>query len=88
MEQPKSKNDIGKLNFEQTITELTGIVRKIEQGEIALEESLKQYERGMSLINHCREILSTAEKRIEKIQAEQKGEKKDDVVEEPEDGLF
>jgi len=67
------KDDITELNFEQAIKELTGIVGKIEQGEIALQDSLEQYEKGMALIKHCRAILQTAEKRIEKI-----GEEKTD----------
>jgi len=67
------KDDITELNFEQAIKELTGIVGRIEQGEIALQDSLEQYEKGMALIKHCRAILQTAEKRIEKI-AEEKTE--------------
>jgi len=63
----KPKNDIGKLSFEEAIKELTEIVGKIEQGEIALQDSLQQYERGMALIKHCRTILQQAEERIEKI---------------------
>ncbi len=63
----KAKNDIGKLSFEEAIKELTGIVGRIEQGEIALQDSLQQYEKGMGLIKHCRTILQEAEKRIEKI---------------------
>ncbi len=59
--------DVGKLTFEQAIKELTGIVGKVEQGEISLGDSLGQYERGMTLIKHCRKILQEAEKRIEKI---------------------
>ena len=70
----KQNNNIGKLNFEQAIKELTAIVGKIEQGEIALQDSLEQYEKGMALIKHCREILEKAEKRIEKITKEQKSE--------------
>ncbi len=67
----KAKNDIGKLSFEEAIKELTDIVGKIEQGEIALQDSLQQYERGMALIKHCRTILKQAEERIEKITKEQ-----------------
>ncbi len=63
----KRKNDLGKLGFEEAIKELTNIVSKIEQGEIPLQDSLEQYERGMALIQHCRTILQKAEKRIEKI---------------------
>ena len=64
------KNEVEKLSFEDAIKELTDIVGKIEQGEIPLQESLEQYEKGMSLIKHCRGILQEAEKRIEKISKE------------------
>ncbi len=64
------KDDISKLSFEQAIKELTAIVGKIEQGEIALQDSLEQYEKGMALIKHCRGILHRAEKRIENITKE------------------
>ena len=63
----KQKNDIGKLGFEEAIGELGSIVSKIEKSEIPLQDSLKQYERGMALIKHCRGILQKAEQRIEKI---------------------
>ena len=63
----KKKEETGKLSFEEAIKSLTEIVSKIEQGEIPLAESLEQYEKGMSLIKHCRGILEKAEKRIEKI---------------------
>lgn len=66
----KQKNDIDKLSFEEAIKELTDIVGKIEQGQIPLQDSLLQYEKGMSLIKHCRTILQKAEKRIEKITKE------------------
>lgn len=67
----KQKNDLGKLGFEDAIKELTNIVGKIEQGQIPLQDSLNQYEKGMALIKHCRTILQKAEKRIEKISKEQ-----------------
>ena len=63
----KQKDDITELGFEESIKELTNIVGKIEQGQIPLQDSLQQYERGMALIKHCRTILQKAEKRIEKI---------------------
>jgi exodeoxyribonuclease VII small subunit len=67
MAKNQKKNDISEKGFEESIKELTQIVSKIEQGEIALESSLEQYERGMALIKHCKGILEKAEKRIEKI---------------------
>jgi len=71
----KKKNDIGELNFEEAITGLTDIVGKIEQGQIPLQDSLEQYEKGMALIKHCRTILQKAEQRIEKITKEEEDEK-------------
>ena len=67
MADKKLENNIEKMNFEQAIKELTEIVGKIEMGQIPLQESIEQYEKGMTLIKHCREILMKAEKRIEKI---------------------
>jgi len=74
MAKNKSQSDISKLSFEQAIKELTGIVEKIEQGKIPLQDSLTQYEKGMALIKHCRTILQKAEQRIEKISAEENSE--------------
>jgi exodeoxyribonuclease VII small subunit len=75
MAKEEVKDDVGKLTFEQAVKELTGIVGKIEQGEITLSDSLQQYEKGMALIKQCRKILQDAEKRIEKIASEQDGGK-------------
>ena len=66
----ENKDKIKDLGFEESIEQLTDIVSKIERGEIELQESLEQYERGMRLIKHCREILEQAEQRIEKISEE------------------
>ena len=67
MAEKKLENNLERMNFEQAIKELTEIVNKIEQGQIPLQESIEQYEKGMTLIKHCRESLQKAEKRIEKI---------------------
>jgi len=71
MAHKKQKTDIGKLGFEEAIKELTNIVGMIEQGQIPLQDSLEQYEKGMALIKQCRTILQQAEERIEKISKEQ-----------------
>jgi exodeoxyribonuclease VII small subunit len=70
----KQDKDISKLTFEQAIKQLTDIVEKIELGEIPLQQSLEQYEKGMELIKHCRSILKKAEEKIEKITREEKKE--------------
>jgi exodeoxyribonuclease VII small subunit len=64
------KNNKTSLTFEQAIDQLNQIVSRIEQGQVPLQESLEQYEKGMKLIQHCRGILQDAEKRIEQISAQ------------------
>lgn len=56
-----------KLSFEDALSELDQIVRKLETGEAALEESITTYERGVQLKNHCETKLRDAQAKIEKI---------------------
>ena len=56
--------DVERLTFEQAVESLESINDRIESGEIGLEQSLAEYERGMKLIAHCRRILDRAEQRI------------------------
>jgi exodeoxyribonuclease VII small subunit len=89
MAHKKKETDTGKLSFEEAIKELTNIVGKIEQGQIPLQDSLEQYEKGMALIKQCRTILQKAEGRIEKITKEEKEDTKDDSRDEKDpDELF
>ena len=78
MTERKQKDEVGKLTFEQAIQQLKAIVDRIEQGEIPLQDSLEQYEKGMALIKHCRDILQSAQKRIEKISKEEPPEPEED----------
>lgn len=57
-----------KLTFEEALKQLETIAEQIEQGKIGLEESITQYERGMTLVKQCRDILSKAEHKIEQLQ--------------------
>ena len=72
----KKEKETGKLDFEHAIKDLTEIVNNIESGQTPLQSSIEQYEKGMELIKHCREILQTAEKKIEKIAQEKTKEGK------------
>ena len=86
------KSEITDLSFEKAIEDLTGIVNKIETGQVSLAESLEQYEKGMAMIKHCRGILLDAEKRIEQIaeneEQEETGEGDVDADETEDDALF
>ena len=63
----QSAADIAKMPFEAALAELESIVDKLEKGAVALEDSIKLYERGESLKAHCDQLLKNAEMRIEKI---------------------
>jgi exodeoxyribonuclease VII small subunit len=52
-------------DFETAIAELETIVKKLEEGDLALETSLELYERGVQLSRFCHTRLEEAEKRIE-----------------------
>ena len=54
-----------KQTFEQALEKLEGIVERIESGQIGLEESIAEYEKGIKLIKQCRSILDAAEKKIQ-----------------------
>jgi exodeoxyribonuclease VII small subunit len=57
------------LSFEAAMAELEAVVRKLESGQVALEESIALYERGAALRAHCDARLRAAEERIEMIRA-------------------
>jgi exodeoxyribonuclease VII small subunit len=61
-----TKNAIKNLaNFEQALAELEGIVERMEKGELTLEESLAQFERGVTLARSCQDALKQAEQKVE-----------------------
>jgi exodeoxyribonuclease VII small subunit len=57
---PDTTND-----FESALAELETIVTKLEQGDLALEQSLALFERGVQLSRLCHSKLEDAERRIE-----------------------
>ena len=51
-------------DFEAALAELETIVQRLEQGELSLEESLRQFERGVVLTRSCQKALRQAEQKI------------------------
>ena len=50
--------------FEEAMAELEALVRKMEEGKLALEESVEAYTRGTELVNLCRAKLEDADLRF------------------------
>jgi exodeoxyribonuclease VII small subunit len=59
--------------FESSLGELEKIVRKLEDGDLSLEESLKLFEDGVRLSRECQERLNKAERRIEILLKDESG---------------
>lgn len=60
--------DIAALSFEDALARLETIVRRLENGDASLEDSIGLYEEGNRLKAQCEQKLSAASARIEKIQ--------------------
>ena len=54
-------------SFEASMARLEQIVRAMERGEVALEESLKLFQEGTELVRNCQKILDDAQLQVKKI---------------------
>ena len=59
--------------FEESLAELEQLVERMEQGNLALEESLKLFQRGVLLTRTCQKALKEAEQKVQ-ILLEENGE--------------
>jgi len=71
--------------FEQSLDQLEAVVKKLEEGDMPLEESLELFEKGVRLSRDCRERLAKAERRIEVLLKDANGELKLEPMEEADD---
>ena len=52
-------------SLEESLTEITQLVDKMEHGEQTLEQSLSHFERGITLVKHCQQVLEKAEQKVQ-----------------------
>lgn len=52
-------------DFEKSLRELEQLVEAMERGDLTLEESLKQFERGIALTRACQKALAEAEQKVQ-----------------------
>ena len=57
-----------KTSFEEALHELEEVAMKLEGGELGLDESIKEFERGIRLAAFCQQKLDEAERKIEILQ--------------------
>lgn len=60
--------------FEESLKQLEDLVERLESGEVSLEESLQDFERGVALVRTLRERLDQAQQRVDKIVEQEGGE--------------
>ncbi|WP_284125302.1 exodeoxyribonuclease VII small subunit [Parerythrobacter aestuarii] len=64
---------ISEMSFEDALRALEQVVRQLESGEVALDQSITLYERGEKLRQHCQARLDSAQARIEAIVQDSQG---------------
>jgi len=52
-------------DFETALAELEALVEKMEQGNMSLDDSLQQFERGVQLTRSCQQALQAAEQKVQ-----------------------
>ncbi len=68
------KNQLKINDFESSLKELENIVSELENPDIALDEALKKYEKGIKLYRACLNFLEMAEKKIQVLTKDENGE--------------
>ncbi|MFK7968682.1 MAG: exodeoxyribonuclease VII small subunit [Rickettsiaceae bacterium] len=58
---------IEKMTFEEALSELETIVKRIDTGQESLAEAVSSFEFGVALKNHCEKMLKEAKLKIEKV---------------------
>ena len=61
------------MTFEQSMQRLEQIVRAMERGDVALEESLKLFQEGTELVRKCGKLLDEAELQVKKVMTDAAG---------------
>ena len=66
----KASPPVDGLSFEQAIDELDQLVRKMESGELSLDDSIAAYRRGAELARYCQGRLANAEQEIRQLEGD------------------
>lgn len=69
-----SDKPIAEMSFEEAMRALEAVVGQLESGDVALEESIRLYERGAELKARCARTLEEAEAKVAKITADRNGQ--------------
>lgn len=68
-----SDKPVNEMSFEEAMRELEAVVGQLERGDVALEDSIKLYERGAELKARCEAKLKEAEEKVAAITLDKSG---------------
>ncbi|RMH49002.1 MAG: exodeoxyribonuclease VII small subunit [Alphaproteobacteria bacterium] len=68
-----SEKPVEEMSFEEALKELEDVVRRLEQGDVPLDESIRLYERGAKLKRRCEKKLREAEEKVAQITLDESG---------------
>ena len=60
-----TKKELSLSKLEETLEDLEKLVVKLEEGEMPLNQAVKEFERGIKLTRQCQSVLKDAEQKIE-----------------------
>ena len=69
-----TKHDSQPVKFEAAIEELEQVVEQLESGDLALEDALATFEKGVGLVRYCNQKLSEVEKKVELLIRDKEGQ--------------
>lgn len=62
-----AKTNADRFDFEKSLEELEQLVERMEHGDLTLEDSLKDFERGIELTRACQKALQDAEQKVQQL---------------------
>jgi exodeoxyribonuclease VII small subunit len=73
----KEETAIGEMSYEKAFTELEKVVSSLENDQLTLDESMRLFARGQSLVEQCSKLLDTAELKVQTLTKMGEGEKEE-----------
>jgi exodeoxyribonuclease VII small subunit len=81
----REKQQRSEPKFEEALAELENVVRRLEEGDIPLEESLAAFERGVGLVRLLHARLDSVQSRIEELTRSERGDLALESIEDDDD---
>ncbi len=67
MAKKANKTSAEDISFEAALNRLETIVERLESGQVPLDETIRSFEEGMSLVEHCHQQLNQAETKLRRL---------------------